>query len=53
MSIYKLGIRKGVRWQYWKLVIWTILRRPSLMPLAITMAIYGTHFMRHFEISVD
>jgi len=53
MSIYKLGIRKGVRWQYWKLVIWTILRRPRLMPLAITMAIYGTHFMRHFEISVD
>ncbi len=50
MSIYRLGIRKGVRRHYWRLVAWTLLRRPRLIPYAITMAIYGDHFMKHFGI---
>ncbi|MFC1537706.1 B12-binding domain-containing radical SAM protein [Gemmatimonadota bacterium] len=49
MSIYKLGIKKGVRKHFWKLMLWTLLRRPRLIPHALTMAIYGDHFMRHFE----
>ncbi|HUU29265.1 MAG TPA: DUF4070 domain-containing protein [archaeon] len=53
MSIYKLGIKPGVRWQYWKLMLWTLIRRPRLMPHAVTLAIYGAHFMRHFEIIAD
>jgi len=51
MSIYKLGIKKGVRRHYWKLLIWTIFRRPRMIPLAVRLAIYGSHFMRHFEIA--
>jgi hypothetical protein len=53
MSVYKLGVKPGVRWQYWKLVLWTLIRRPRLMPHAVSMAIYGAHFMRHFEIIAD
>ena len=49
MSIYKLGIKKGVRRHFWKLMMWTLVRRPRLIPHAIMMAIYGAHFMRHFE----
>lgn len=49
MSFYKLGIRPGVRRHFWKLMIWTFFRRPRLLPLAITMTIYGEHFTRHFQ----
>lgn len=49
MSIYKLGIKKGVRKHFWKLMMWTLVRRPRLIPHAMMMAIYGAHFMRHFE----
>ena len=31
------------------LVLWTLLRRPKLFPLAITLAIYGFHFRRVFK----
>jgi len=43
-SIYVLGIRDRERRYYWELVLWTLLRRPALLPLAVTMAIYGYHF---------
>ena len=49
-SIYKLGIRKGVRRHFWKLMAWTLLRRPRLIPHAMMMTVYGAHFMRHFGI---
>ena len=50
MSIYKLGIRKGVRRHFWKLLMWTLIRRPRLIPHAMMMTIYGAHFMEHFGI---
>ncbi len=43
-SILRLGILGRERLQYWKLVLWTILNRPRLFPLAITLSIYGYHF---------
>ena len=43
-SIYRLGFRGIERVQYWKLFFWTLLRRPRLFPLAITLSIYGFHF---------
>ena len=53
MSFYKLGIKRGVRRHFWKLMMWTLFRRPRLIPHALTMAIYGAHFMRHFEIALE
>ncbi|MBI4688361.1 MAG: B12-binding domain-containing radical SAM protein [Nitrospirae bacterium] len=44
-----LGVIGKERFQYWKLLIWTILRRPNLFPLSITLAIYGFHFRKVFE----
>jgi radical SAM superfamily enzyme YgiQ (UPF0313 family) len=43
-SIYQLGIRGVEREHYWRLFFWTLLWRPRLFPLAITLAIYGFHF---------
>ncbi len=43
-SIYQLGIRGVERVHYWKLVFWTLFRRPRLFPTAITLAIFGFHF---------
>jgi hypothetical protein len=45
-SIYLLGIRSVERLQYWKLLAWTLLRRPKLFPMAVTLAIYGFHFRK-------
>ena len=43
-SIYHLGIRGIERVHFWKLFFWTLIWRPSLFPLAITLSIYGFHF---------
>jgi len=48
-SIVFLGIIGKERLHYWKLFFWTALRRPRLLPLAMTYAIYGSHFRKVFE----
>jgi radical SAM superfamily enzyme YgiQ (UPF0313 family) len=53
MSIYKLGIKPGVRKHFWKLLAWTIVRRPRLLPNAVTMAVYGAHFMWYFKTTLS
>ncbi|MBL7057141.1 DUF4070 domain-containing protein, partial [Candidatus Woesearchaeota archaeon] len=34
--------------QYWQLFFWTLFKRPSQFPVAITFAIHGYHFRRVF-----
>jgi hypothetical protein len=41
-----LGIISSERLQYWGLLIWTLFKRPGLLPLAITLAVYGYHFRK-------
>ena len=48
-SIVMLGVIGKERFQFWKLFFWSLLRRPSLFPLAITFAIYGYHFRKITE----
>jgi radical SAM superfamily enzyme YgiQ (UPF0313 family) len=48
-SIWFLGLRGSGRIYYWKLIFWSLLRRPRLLPLAVTLAIYGFHFRKMFE----
>ena len=43
-SMGRLGIAGRERVQYWHLLAWTLLRRPRLLPQAVTLAIYGYHF---------
>jgi len=45
-SILILGILGGERWEYWKLLAWTLARKPRLFADAVTLAIYGYHFRK-------
>jgi radical SAM superfamily enzyme YgiQ (UPF0313 family) len=51
-STYYLGISSRERAHYWKLLLWTLFRRPQLFPLAVTLAIYGYHFRLVCELHV-
>jgi radical SAM superfamily enzyme YgiQ (UPF0313 family) len=48
-SIVSLGILGKERFHYWKLLFWSLFRRPKLFPLAVTFSIYGFHFRKTFE----
>lgn len=43
-SVVRLGIAERERLHYWRLLAWTVVRRPRLFPNAVTLAIYGYHF---------
>jgi radical SAM superfamily enzyme YgiQ (UPF0313 family) len=50
MAVPRASIRLGIfgqeRFQYWKTLCWTLFRRPKMLPLVITLAIYGYHFRK-------
>jgi radical SAM superfamily enzyme YgiQ (UPF0313 family) len=52
MAGFKSAVRLGVigreRYQYWKLLLWSLFQKPRLFPLAITFSIYGFHFRKVF-----
>ncbi len=41
-------MEKG-RFDYWKLILWSLFTRPQLLHLTITFAIYDFHFRRIFS----
>jgi radical SAM superfamily enzyme YgiQ (UPF0313 family) len=45
-SIVHLGILGRERIHYWRLMTWTLLHRPALLSLAVTLSIYGSHFRK-------
>lgn len=42
----RLGVVGRERWQYWRLMLWTLFHRPAFLQLAVTLAIYGHHFRK-------
>jgi len=48
-SLWLLGIQGKERFQYWRLLASTLLKRPRSISLAVTLAIYGFHFRKVFE----
>lgn len=48
-SIVVLGLRGKERFEYWKLILWALLRRPRSFPRAIGLAIQGFHLRRVTE----
>jgi hypothetical protein len=56
LAIFRSSIRLGIlgkeRFHYWFLMIWTLMRKPRLLPLAITLAIYGYHFRKICELHI-
>jgi radical SAM superfamily enzyme YgiQ (UPF0313 family) len=45
-SSVRLGIFGKERFQYWRILFWTLFHRPQFFALAITLAIYGHHFRK-------
>lgn len=56
LAFFRCSIRLGLigreRFQYWRLLLWTLFRRPNLVPLAVTLAIYGHHFQKVCNIRI-
>jgi len=48
-SSLRLGILSKERFQYWHLLLWTLIRKPRLISVAITLSIYGYHYRRICE----
>ncbi len=43
-SDFIIGLANKGRREYWKLLLWTLFRRPGLLIDAVTYALYGHHF---------
>jgi radical SAM superfamily enzyme YgiQ (UPF0313 family) len=48
-SMLFLGVLGKERLHYWKIFFWSLTRKPRLLPLAVTLAIYGFHFRKVAE----
>jgi radical SAM superfamily enzyme YgiQ (UPF0313 family) len=48
-SLVVLGVVGKERFHYWRLLLWTVISRPRLLPQAVTLSIYGFHFRKIFE----
>ncbi|MBN2175317.1 MAG: DUF4070 domain-containing protein [Bacteroidales bacterium] len=49
-SIFVLGAIDRSRKYYWRLFFWSLFKKPSIFPLAITYSIYGYHFRKTFGV---
>jgi radical SAM superfamily enzyme YgiQ (UPF0313 family) len=45
-SIWVLGFKEKGRIHYWKLFVWTLLKKPKTFPLSMTLAVQGFHFRK-------
>lgn len=48
-----LGVRHNGRRQYWKFFISTLFRHPQSFPLSMTFAVYGFHFRKVVQQSIE
>ena len=50
LAVFRSSVRLGIlgkeRFQYWRLLLWTLLRCPQHLSLAITLSIYGHHYRK-------
>jgi len=51
ISIYVIGLVNKGRRGYWKLLIWTLFRRPALVVDAVIFSIYGYHYRKVFGLT--
>jgi radical SAM superfamily enzyme YgiQ (UPF0313 family) len=51
-SAFRIGVLGKERFHYWRLMFWTLIRKPRLIPVAITLSIYGYHYRRICEMYI-
>jgi len=49
-SVWLIGVVGKGRTHYWRLLLWSMLRCPRSLPIAVTLAIYGFHFRKVYGI---
>jgi radical SAM superfamily enzyme YgiQ (UPF0313 family) len=47
--IWALGFKEKGRIHYWKLFVWTLLKKPKTFPLSMALAVEGFHFRKVAE----
>jgi radical SAM superfamily enzyme YgiQ (UPF0313 family) len=56
LAFLRSGLRLGLvgkeRAQFWHLMLWTLVRRPRMLPLAVTLAIQGYHYRKICELYI-
>jgi len=52
-SIWIIGIKQKGRAYYWKLLLWTIFRKPSAFAMSVTLAICGFHYRQIADDIID
>jgi radical SAM superfamily enzyme YgiQ (UPF0313 family) len=45
-SVWFLGVTDRGRWEYWKFMSSTLIRRPRSFPISMNLAIWGYHFQK-------
>lgn len=45
-----IGILHKGQYEYWKLLLWTLIKKPALMMEAVTYTVYGYHFRKIYNI---
>jgi hypothetical protein len=45
-SMWFLGVVDRGRWQYWKFLSSSLIKRPRSFPMSVTLAIWGFHFQK-------
>jgi hypothetical protein len=48
-SVVRIGILGKERRYYWRLLIWSLFRRPKMLPAVVKYSIYGFHFRKVYE----
>lgn len=49
-SVYIIGFLNKGRSEYWKLIIWTLFKRPRSIVDAVTFTVYGYHYQKVFRL---
>ncbi len=52
-SVWGIGILSRARFHYWKLLATTFFKKRKAFPIAVELAIYGTHFQKVAEKSLN
>jgi len=45
-TLILLGFKDKGKWYYWKLIFWTLFKKPRSFHMSITLSIYGFHFRK-------
>jgi len=51
-SAFRLGVLGKERFRYWQLMLWTLICKPRLISVAVTLSICGYHYRRICELYI-